>query len=323
MRAAVFYHYGDENCVTVTTLKKPKPSANDVLVKVMATTVTSGDWRMRRADPWAVRLFAGLFKPRQPVLGTEFSGVVEAVGADVTGLHVGDRIFGSKGMKMGAHAQYVSLTADGCLVELPDNLTYEQGAGVIFGGATALTFLRPYLESRPAQRLLVIGGSGAVGTYAVQLGRMWGAHVTAVCSARNHDLVRSLGAEQVVDYEKQPLPDPGNPFDIVIDTVGKSSFSKCRELLADSGVYLSVSGGLREWGQMLLSHCPLSSGPRVVCRIVDENANDAKWLADYLERGDLTPVVGQTLALEEIQKAHVIAESGHKVGNLVVNLWET
>jgi NADPH:quinone reductase-like Zn-dependent oxidoreductase len=302
MKAAVYDDYGPPEVVRLEELDKPAPAANEILVKVRATTVAAADWRMRKADPFLARLYNGLFKPRRArVLGFELAGEVEAVGSDVRRFRPGEHVFAFTGFGFGAHAEYRCLAESGTITKVglvahkPASMSFEQAAAVPVGALTAQGFLRR-AGVRPGERVLVYGASGSVGTFAVQLARNLGARVTGVCSAANLALVRSLGADDVLDYTSEDFTRRGRVFDVVFDAVGKCAVSRARRVLRPGGRRVSVhsSPGFRP--------------------------GDLDRLKDLIEEGKLTSVIDRQYPLERIVDAHRYVEAGHKKGNVVVTV---
>jgi NADPH:quinone reductase-like Zn-dependent oxidoreductase len=316
MRAAVVSEYGPPGVVRVEEVEDPVPGANDVLVRVRATAVTSGDARIRGARfprgfaPFA-RLALGVRRPRRPVLGLTFSGTVEAVGSKVTGVAVGDEVAGSTGVRMGAHAELVAVRASK-VVPIPAGVGHDDAAGVLFGGTTALFYLRDkaHLQDRPGCSVLVVGASGAVGTNAVQLARDAGATVTGVCSGANADLVRSLGATHVVDHTTTDVTRLPERYDVVLDAVGTLSPASGRALLADGGVLLLAVASL---GEVLRAHGDVKAGP------APERVEDVRELLDLVASGRLRVVLDRVLPLDEVVAAHERIDSGRKVGNVLLH----
>ncbi len=313
MRAAVVQRYGPPEVVRVRDVADPVAGKGQVLVRVRATTMNSGDARIRGASfppGFAVpaRLALGLRGPRRPVLGVVYSGVVEAVGAGVAGVSVGDEVCGMTGARMGAHAELAAVRADR-LTPKPAGVDHADAAAILFGGSTARQFLGDL--AAPGRRVLVNGASGAVGSAAVQIAHLAGAHVTAVCSARNADLVRSLGAADVVDRATTSVLDLPATHDVVLDAVGNLDRRSGRRLLAPApdGVLLLAVAGLAD---TVLSRGAVRTGP------IKEDRADFAWLLQRLASGELRAVVDRSLPLSEIVEAHRIVDSGRKVGNLVL-----
>lgn len=311
MRAAVVARYGPPEVVSVHDVPDPVAGKDQVLVRVHATTVNSGDARIRGCHfppGFAVpgRLALGLRGPRRGVLGVVYSGVVEAVGPGVAGVAVGDEVCGMTGARMGAHAELAAVRADR-LCAKPAGVDHEQAAAILFGGSTARQFLRDL--AAPGRRVLVNGASGAVGSAAVQIAHLGGAQVTAVCSGRNAELVRSLGADEVVDHRTTSVLDLPATYDVVLDAVGNLDRRTGRRLLAPDGVLLLAVAGLAD---TVLARGNIRTGP------IAEDPADFAWLLERVAAGELRAVVERTLPLGEIVEAHRIVDSGRKVGNLVV-----
>ena len=324
MKAAVYTRYGPPDVLEIKDVATPVPRENEVLVRVHATTVCAADWRLRKADPFFTRVMTGLRRPTKiPILGAEFSGRVASVGQAVTRFRAGDEVFGSTGFKFGAHAEYVCLPEDGLLALKPVGMTLEESAAVLFGGVSALHFLRK-AKIQAGQRVLVYGASGSVGVFAVQLAKHFGAHVTGVCSTANLDLVKSLGADEVVDYTREDFSRAGRVYDIVLDTVGKSGFSRSLKSLKRGGAYVMVGGSGRLadiLGDTLRGlWASLTGAARVVSGVARATAEDQAFLKGLIEAGKLRTVIERRYSLDQIAEAHRHAEAGHKKGHVVILL---
>ena len=318
MKAVIYTKYGSPEVLHLKEVEKPTPKANEVLIRIYATSVTSGDVRMRKADPWFVRLMLGLTRPKITILGVVLAGEIEAIGKDVTLFKEGDPVYGMTIKHFGAYAEYKCLPEDGILGLKPVSLTYKEAAAMPFGDTTALHFLRK-AKLKAGQKILIYGASGAVGTSAVQLSKYFGAEVTGVCSTANVAMVKSLGADKVIDYTKEDFSKNGEVFDIIFDTVGRSPFSASVKSLKKNGYYLRVV-------HMALSPVirglwiSLTSGKKVIGGVANVKAEDLVFLNNLIEAGHLKPVIDRTYPLEEIVEAHQYVEQGHKKGNVVITI---
>ena len=318
MKAIVYERYGPPEVLHLKEVEKPIPKANEVLIRIYATSVTSGDVRMRKADPWFVRLMLGLTRPKITILGVVLAGEIEAIGKDVTLFKEGDPVYGMTIKHFGAYAEYKCLPEDGILALKPVSLTYKEAAAMPFGDTTALHFLRK-AKLKAGQKILIYGASGAVGTSAVQLSKYFGAEVTGVCSTANVAMVKSLGADKVIDYTKEDFSKNGEVFDIIFDTVGRSPFSTSVKSLKKNGYYLRVV-------HMALSPVirglwvSLTSGKKVIGGVANVKAEDLVFLNNLIEAGHLKPVIDKSYPLEEIVEAHQYVEQGHKKGNVVITI---
>jgi NADPH:quinone reductase-like Zn-dependent oxidoreductase len=320
VKAIVYERYGPPEVLEIREVATPTPKSSEVRIKTHATTVTSGDWRARSlAMPpgfgFMGRLFFGIARPRQPILGTELSGIVESAGKDVTRFKAGDAVFGFSGSAMGCHAEYKCMREDGAIALKPANLSFEQAAAISFGGTTALNFLRRGTVQH-GEKVLVNGASGSVGTAAVQLARYLGADVTAVCSAANQELVQSLGADRVIDYNREDFTTNGEAYDVIIDIAGTAPYSRSRRALTPRGRLLVVLGGLADvLGAPFVN---LRSRQKVIAGPAATRPEDLHFLARLAETGEFTPVIGRRYSFEQMVEAHRYVDSGHKRGNVVV-----
>ena len=302
MKAIVCTKYGPPDVLKLVEVAKPVPGDNEVLIKIYAATVTTADYRIRgcifpASVSFFLRLMLGFTKPRKSILGMEISGKIETVGEKVTSFTKGDQVFGFTGMNFGAYAEYTCLPEKAILAIKQANITYKEAAAVFFGGHTALFFLKEKGNIQKGQKILIYGASGCVGSTAVQLARYYGAEVTGVCSTSNLEMVKSIGADKVIDYTKEDFSAKGVLYDIIFDAVGKASISKCRKALAPNGKYLNVMKG----------------NPK-------ERKEDLLFFKELIEAGKLKPVIDRCYPLEKTAEAHTYAQKGHKKGNVVITV---
>jgi NADPH:quinone reductase-like Zn-dependent oxidoreductase len=322
VKAAVYHRYGPPEVVSVQEVPTPTPGPGDLLIRVRATTVSSADWRARSlAMPHGFgmfgRLFFGLTGPRQPILGSELSGDVIAMGRDVTKFSVGDAVIAFPGVRMGAHAECVVMPANGRVVRKPASLSYQEAAALAFGGTTALDFLSR-AELRRGESVLINGASGTVGSAMLQLAVRHGAEVTAVCSAANATLMRYLGAHEVIDYTTTDFAESGKRFDVIVDTVGTAPYARSRRALAEGGRLLLVLASLPEmlrapWITQTTRH-------RVIAGPTSERLEDLRTITEMAADGRFTPVIDRCVPLAQIVAAHRHVESGRKRGSVVIEI---
>ena len=317
MKAAVYRQYGSPDVLQIEDVAKPAPKDNEILVRIKASTVCAGDVRLRTANPFFLRWLSGLLRPTKiPILGMEFAGTIEAVGSHVTRFAAGDEVFGSKGLEFGAYAEYACAAEGPLIAHKPANASFEEAAALPFGGVSALHFLRA-AKIATGQNVLIYGASGSVGTFAVQLAKHFGAHVTGVCSSANLGLVKSLGADAVVDYTKEDFSKAGRVYDIVFDTVGKSGFWRSLRSLKRGGAYVFAASGplTPTLGRAWVS---LTGAGNLIGGMARSKPGDLSFLADLAEAGKIRTVIDRRYPLDEIAEAHRYVEAGHKKGNVVV-----
>jgi NADPH:quinone reductase-like Zn-dependent oxidoreductase len=323
MKAIVYTQYGPPSVVSLADVPKPVPRAHEVLIRIHATTVSTGDWRARSlAMPpgfgVAGRLFFGLFGPRKPILGTELSGVVEAVGDAVTRFQVGDAVFAFPGAAYGCHAEYRTMPEDGLIAPKPANLSFEEAAALSFGGTTALAFLRDKGHVQRGEKVLIVGASGAVGSAAVQLAKHFGAHVTGVSSTANVALVRSLGADAVIDYTRDDFATSGETYDVILDTTGTVPLARCEAALKPGGRLLIVHGSFSQ--ALGMERPSKASGKKVIAGVPSPSVEDLRYLAKLAEAGEFKPVLERSYPLEDAAEAHARVDTGRKRGSVVLTL---
>jgi NADPH:quinone reductase-like Zn-dependent oxidoreductase len=322
MRAAIATAYGSPDVVSLATVGDPSIGDHEILIEVRATTVSAGDARVRAQRVPSgfgviMRLVFGFSRPRRGILGTECSGVVRSVGAKVTRWKPGDAVFALTGMSMGAHAELCVLREDGAVARKPDAVSFEEAATLAFGGTTALDFFRR-AKLAAGERVLINGASGAVGAAAVQIAKARGAHVTAVCSARNEELVRSLGADAVIDYAREDFCDGSTRYDLVMDAVGNAPYRRSKRALTDRGRLLLVVADL--WQILGSAWINATSKHRVIAGSAPETPEDVQALSAMVDARELRPVIDHVFAFDEIRSAHERADSGHKRGSVVVTV---
>lgn len=317
MKAAVYTRYGSSEVLQLKEVAKPAPKDNEILLRIKATAVNSGDVRLRKADPFAVRFFFGLLKPKKNILGSVFSGEVESVGKQVKLFKAGDQVFGHTDMSFGAYAEYICLPENGSLALKPAGITHSEAAAIPFGAVTALHFIKK-AAIKPGQKVLIVGASGAVGSAAVQLAKAQCAVVTAVCSTGNMDLVKNIGADKVIDYTMEDFTRKGEKYDVIFDTVNTISVTRSLNSLTENGIMILSAAGMKEMRQGLW--ISTTGSRKVLTGVISHNAQDIVFLKQLIEAGKFKPVVDTTYPLEQIAEAHAYVEKGHKKGNVSISI---
>jgi NADPH:quinone reductase-like Zn-dependent oxidoreductase len=317
MKAAVYTQYGPPEVLQIKQVEKPTPKNYEILLRIKNTSVNSGDWRLRKAEPFAVRFIFGLIKPKINILGTVFSGEVESVGDEVKNFKVGDSVFGHTDMSFGAYAEYKCLPENGSIALKPENISHKEAAVIPFGGVTALHFIKK-AKIKPGQKVIVIGASGSVGSAAVQLAKSFGAKVTGVCSTANIALVKSIGADKVIDYTIEDFTQNGETYDVIFDTVKAISVSKSIKCLKKNGIMILSAAGLSEMFQGLW--IAITSSKKIKTGVINHTKEDIILLKKLIEDGKLKPVIDKTYSLEQIAEAHAYVEKGHKKGNVAIEV---
>lgn len=317
MRAAVYFQYGTPQVLRIEYVEKPTPKEDEILIRVKATAVNSGDWRLRKAEPFAVRFIFGLFKPKIKILGSVFSGVVESVGKNVKLFKVDDFVFGHTDMSFGSYAEYICLPENGSIALKPENISHIEAAVIPFGGVAALHFIKKAMI-KVGQKVLVVGASGAVGSAAVQLAKSFGANVTGVCSTANIALVKSIGADKVIDYTKEDFTRNGETYDVIFDAVKTIPVSESLKSLNRNGIMILSAAGISEMLQGLW--ISRTNKKKVLTGVISHTAADIIYLKELIEKDKFKPVIDRTYMLEQIAEAHAYVEKGHKKGNVAIEV---
>lgn len=319
MKAVIHTKYGPPEVAQLMEIPKPQPKPNEVLIKVYASTVNRTDSGFRSAEYFISRFWSGLLRPKHQTLGCEFSGIVEETGTGVTLFKIGDKVFGFNDKTFGGHAEYLVIPESSSLAIIPETFGFEEAAALTEGSHYALCNIRRS-GIRQGQHALVYGATGAIGSAAVQLLKYSGVHVTAVCNTQNVDLVRSLGADRVIDYQTEDFTKTGQTFELIFDAVGKSSFGQCKPLLTAQGKYVSTELGKNAENIFLALFTPLLRKKRVIFPIPTMNKEMINFLKERAESGDFRPVIDRTYRLEEITEAYTYVETGMKTGNVILKI---
>jgi len=330
MKAIVYTEYGSPDVLHLSEVEKPAPKDNEILIRIHATTVNFGDMLARNfkaVSPrkfnmpfffWLpARLAFGFRKPRKHILGSEFAGEIEAVGAAVTRFKKGDQVFGYAGEGMGAYAEYRCMPEDGCVTLKPANLSYAEAAVIPYGAIMALSLLRK-ASIQPGQKVLINGASGGIGSAAVQLARHFGAEVTGVCGTPRLEFVKALGADHVIDYTKEDFTQSGETYNLIFDILGKSSFSRCKKSLKSKGIQLFASFKMKQLFQMLWTS--LIGDKKVICAMAPGSLADLISVKELVEAGKIKAIIDRCYPLEQAAEAHRYVEQGHKQGQVVITV---
>lgn len=324
MKAIVHTKYGPPDELQLKEVQKPVPKDNEVLIKICATTVTTSDCNVRnftfvpKSFMFFARLMLGFKKPKINILGIDFAGEIEAVGINVRIFKAGDPVFGSLGTRMGAHAEYVCVPEGGALAIKPAKMTWEEAAAISLAGNTALFYIRDLAKIQAGQKILIHGASGAIGTYAVQLAKYYGAEVTGVCSGSNAEMVKSLGADKVFDYTKKDFTKSDERFDFVFGVVGKTTYSQCKGILKPKGIYLENMMEIKDFLKVLWTS--ITGGKKMKGGVSIERAENLDFFIELIESGKLIPVIDKVYPLERTAEAFRYVETGHKKGNVVITI---
>ena len=319
MKAVVYTQYGSPDVLQFKEVEKPVPKDNEVLIKIIATTVNRTDCGFRQPEYLVVRLVCGLFKPKRMILGSELAGIVAKIGKNVKTFTLGDAVFGLSTFNFGAHAEYVCIAEEKSITTKPANKSFNEAAAVCDGGFLALAFIKK-IDFTNSPNILINGASGSIGSASVQLAKHFGAKVTAVCNTKDFKLLKSLGADEVIDYTKEDFTENGQHYDVVIDAVGKSSFFRCRKILKPRGIYISTELGYLSQNIFHALLTPLFRGKKVLFPIPKDTKEDIIFLKELMESGKYKAVIDRIYPFEQIIEATRYVATGQKVGNVVISV---
>jgi NADPH:quinone reductase-like Zn-dependent oxidoreductase len=320
MKAIVYTKYGPPDVLQLKEVPKPTPKNNEVLIKIYATTVNRTDCGFRKPEyPIIVRCINGLFRPHKNILGSELAGEIEAIGTEVKTFKPGDQVFGLSTSYFGTHAEYICLPEKASITTKPANMTYNEAAAVCDGAYLAMSIIRK-INFKKVPKIMINGASGSIGSACVQLAKYYGAEITAVCNTKNLTLVKSLGADEVIDYAKEDFTKNGQMYDVVIDAVGKSSFFRCRKLLKPGGIYFSTDLGFLSQNLFLALFTPILGGKKVMFSIPKISKEDIVFFKELIEAGKYKAVIDKRYSLEQIIEATRYVETGQKTGNVVITI---
>ena len=319
MKAIVYTKYGPPDVLQLKEVGKPSPKDNEVLIKIHATTVNRTDCGFRKPEYLIVRFISGLFKPKRTILGSELAGEIEAIGKDVKTFKQGDQVFGLSTLNFGTHAEYICMSEESSITTKPANMSYDEAAAVCDGAFLAMTYIRK-IDFKKAPKILINGASGSIGSACVQLAKYYGAEITAVCNTRNLEIVKLLGADEVIDYTKEDFTKNGQIYDVVIDAVGKSSFFRCKKLLKPGGIYFSTDLGFLSQNIFLALLTPIIGRKKVKFPIPKDSKEDIVFFKELIEAGKYKAIIDRIYPLEKIVEATKYVETGQKTGNVVITL---
>ena len=319
MKASVNTIYGSPEVLQVIDVPKPIPKDNEVLIKIHATTVNRTDCGFRKPEYLIVKIFSGLFKPKNTILGTELAGVIEGTGKNVTSFKIGDHVFGLNTFKFGTHAEYVCVAEKKAIAPKPINMSFDEAAAVCDGLFLAYANIKK-IDFSKSPKILVNGASGSIGSASLQLAKYYGAEVTAVCNTKNIELIKSLGADYVIDYTKEDFTENGKLYDIILDVVGKSSFFKCKKIMKSRGLYFSSELGYLSQNIFLALFTPLFFGKKVLFPIPVDKKEDILFFKKLIEEGKYKAIIDRTYSLNQIVEATKYVETGEKTGNVVIQI---
>lgn len=323
MKAIVVTRYGGPEVLQVKEVPKPTTKENEVLLKIHVAAVNNTDPVFRKGKPFISRVFTGLLKPKHPIPGDVLAGEVKEIGHNVTRFKVGDRVCGYTTETLGAHAEYICLADDSAIIKIPETSSYEEAAGIVDGGHTALVFLRDKGEISNKQKVLIYGASGSVGTAAVQLSSTYGAEVTGVCSSTNIEMVKSLGVKRAIDYKKNDFTQENIKYDIIFDTVAKKSYTQCKNVLTDNGIYLTTFPTLGVLFKGLVQSNRKGKRAYFVAagmKPADEKIDNLQYLLELIKNKKIKTVISKRYLIDEVAEAHRYVETGHKKGNVIINV---
>lgn len=321
MRAIVYSKYGPPEVAKLMEVSKPIPKDNEVLVKVYSSTVNRTDSGFRSAEYFVSRFWSGILKPKYQILGCEFAGVIEETGKNVNTFKKGDKVFGFNDKTFGGHGEFLTIAENDAITIIPDNLSFDEASAITEGAHYALNNIRAS-KIEKGQNVLVYGATGAIGSAAVQLLKHFGTKVTAVCNTKNLDLVKSLGADTVIDYQTQDFTMIEEKFEFVFDAVGKSSFGQCKPLLTKKGIYISTELGKNSENIFFALTTPILGGKKVLFPIPSINKEEVNFLKELVEKGDFRPVIDRYFELDQIVEAYKYVETGQKTGNVILKIFD-